>query len=231
METLCLLAASRPWHKGEAAMLERESGMPFLHAETPEGLMRSLTEAPRHVRYIFFPHWSWILPESIWSRHECVMFHMTDLPFGRGGSPLQNLIARGIAETKISAFRCDSGIDSGPVYMKSGLSLHGSAEEIFLRAKDVVHDMILQILRERPEPQPQQAEPVYFSRRNAADSDIGGLDTLRKIYDHIRMMDADGYPKAFFIKDGYRYEFSRASLKTGKIIADVEITQMEEGQP
>ncbi len=27
-------------------------------------------------------------------KFECVCFHMTDVPYGRGGSPLQNLIIR-----------------------------------------------------------------------------------------------------------------------------------------
>src|SRR2546427_4886313 len=43
--------------------------------------------------FVFFPHWSWPIPEEIHSQFECVIFHMTDLPYGRGGSPLQNLIA------------------------------------------------------------------------------------------------------------------------------------------
>ena len=55
--------------------------------------------------YIFFPHWSWKIPEEIYNRFNCVIFHMTDLPYGRGGTPLQNLIDRGITETKITAFK------------------------------------------------------------------------------------------------------------------------------
>ena len=51
--------------------------------------------------YIFLPHWSWIIPEEIYNNFECVVFHMTDLPFGRGGSPLQNLILRGIKKQKL----------------------------------------------------------------------------------------------------------------------------------
>ena len=54
--------------------------------------------------YIFFPHWSWIIPEDVFSSFKCVVFHMTDLPYGRGGSPLQNLIVRKIYETKIFRF-------------------------------------------------------------------------------------------------------------------------------
>lgn len=44
--------------------------------------------------YIFFPHWSWIIPPEIYNNFNCIVFHMTDLPFGCGGSPLQNLLVR-----------------------------------------------------------------------------------------------------------------------------------------
>ena len=46
---------------------------------------------------------------------------MTDLPYGRGGSPLQNLIARGFLETKISAILVEKQLDAGPVYLKMEL--------------------------------------------------------------------------------------------------------------
>ena len=32
--------------------------------------------------------------QEIHENYKCIIFHMTDLPFGRGGSPLQNLISR-----------------------------------------------------------------------------------------------------------------------------------------
>ena len=66
---------------------------------------------------IFIPHWSNIIPESIWKKFTCIVFHMTDLPYGRGGSPLQNLIVRGHSETMISAIKVDRGIDTGDVYL------------------------------------------------------------------------------------------------------------------
>jgi methionyl-tRNA formyltransferase len=42
------------------------------------------------------------------------------------------------------------------------------------------------------------------------------------------MLDADSYPHAFIVYEGYRFEFTRASLYEGKIIADVVITKAEE---
>ena len=173
---------------------------------------------------IFSPHWSSIIAEEIFCNYECIVFHMTDLPFGRGGSPLQNLISRGYTETKISAIRVAANIDAGPVYLKKTLSLFGSAEEIFIRANDIARQMIVEIISEHLKPEKQVGEVVHFKRRKPADSNIESLQSIDRIYDFIRMLDAEGYPKAFIKIGDVKYYFSRASLKAdGSIIADVRI--------
>ena len=179
-------------------------------------------------RYIFVPHWSWRLPESIWNHYETIIFHMTDLPFGRGGSPLQNLIARGFTETKITALRCGAELDAGPIYEKVPLSLLGSAEEIFLRAAAQIEIMILSILQNTSEPVPQQGKPVFFARRTPKDGNIADLTTLAAVYDHIRMLDAEGYPPAFLHAGPLHLAFKRAVLRHGRVEADVTITLAEE---
>jgi len=168
-----------------------------------------------HPDYIFFPHWSWIIPEEVYAKWECVVFHMTDLPFGRGGSPLQNLLARGIHETKITALRVTGGIDEGPIYLKRDLDLSsGSAEEIYRKASKIIfEDMIPFIVENRPSPVPQEGEGVYFERRRPEESEIEEGMELSRLYDHIRMLDAEGYPRAFLRCKGFRFEFSDARLK------------------
>ena len=96
-------------------------------------------------RYIFFPHWSEIVPAKIFENYDCVCFHMTDVPFGRGGSPLQNLIVRGYTKTVVSALKMNEGIDSGPVYLKCELDLAGSALDIFKRTAPVCFEMMHKI--------------------------------------------------------------------------------------
>lgn len=176
--------------------------------------------------YIFIPHWSWIISEDISENFNCVVFHMTDLPFGRGGSPLQNLIERGIENTKISAIKVESGIDSGSVYMKKDLNLNGTAEEIFIRASNIIFkNMIPEIVSQNLTPIEQTGEVVEFKRRNPEQSEIKPDFDLEKIYDYIRMLDGEGYPGAFIKFGKYKLEFSRASFKGDKIIADVEIKE------
>ena len=175
-------------------------------------------------RYIFFLHWSWIVPDEIIDKYECVCFHMTDVPFGRGGSPLQNLIMNGHRQTKLTALRMVHELDAGPVYMKRDLCLEGNAEEIYLRATYLSAEMIKDITTTKPVPMPQAGEAVVFKRRTPAQSAIPSFDSLIQLHDFIRMLDADGYPRAFIEYNGFRYEFSRANIYDGHIIADVKIT-------
>lgn len=173
--------------------------------------------------YIFFPHWSWRIPDSILAQYECVIFHMTDLPFGRGGSPLQNLIIRGVESTQLSALRCEAVIDAGPIYLKMPLSTLGTAEEVFLRAGKLMMPMITRIVDERLQPSPQVGAPILFDRRRPEEGDLAQARSLGEMHDLIRMLDAEGYPKAFLNVGPIRLCFSRASLRSDSIVADVVI--------
>ena len=183
---------------------------------------------PLNPKYIFFPHWSWIIPEKVYANFECVVFHMTDLPFGRGGSPLQNLITREIYETKISALKVTEKLDGGPIYLKRNLCLHGSAEEIYIRASAITFEMIRHIVESEPSPAKQGGESVIFKRRTPAESKMPDVPDLNKVFDWIRMLDAEGYPNAFIETDNLRLEFSRATLKDGNIVADTKISLRKE---
>jgi methionyl-tRNA formyltransferase len=149
---------------------------------------------------------------------------MTDLPYGRGGSPLQNLIVLGKEKTKISALKVVKELDAGPIYLKKDLNLDGTAEEIFIRANSIIKLMIIEILEKNLEPKEQKGNVVHFKRRKPKDSNLVDLNELKDIYDHIRMLDADGYPKAFMENDYFKFEFSNASLKKGEEIkAEIKI--------
>jgi len=176
-------------------------------------------------RFVFFLHWSWKVPDEIVQQFECVCFHMTDVPYGRGGSPLQNLIVRGHTETKLTALRMTAEFDAGPVYLKRSLSLLGGAEEILIRASVLSAEMIRTIATRLPKPKPQRGPVTVFKRRKPAESAIPPLPTLGALHDFIRMLDADGYPRAFLEVNGFRYELSRATIYEGRIVADVTITQ------
>lgn len=173
---------------------------------------------------IFIPHWSHIIEEDIYNRWECIVFHMTDLPFGRGGSPLQNLIVRGYKSTKLSALKVSKGVDTGDVYLKKELNLGGTATEIFERADKIIETMILEILDKNIRPVQQKGKVTSFKRRRPEESDMSKLSEISDVYDNIRMLDADTYPKAYIENKNFRFEFENAEIIDFKTVkANVKI--------
>ena len=173
---------------------------------------------------IFFLHWSWIVPNEIVDNYECIGFHMTNLPYGRGGTPLQNLIVRGHEYTSLTAFRMDRGIDTGGIYLKGDLYIgDGTAESIYKECNDLAVEMIGEIIKKNLKPVTQTGETTVFRRRKPEDSQIPEASTLDQTYDFIRMLDAEGYPHAF-LKNGLTYEFTGANLYDGYIEAKVRIS-------
>lgn len=175
---------------------------------------------------IFIPHWSYIIPKEIYENYDCIVFHMTDLPYGRGGSPLQNLILNGHHETKISAIKVEDGIDTGGVYLKKPLGLDGSAFEIFSNASLIIQDMIKEILINNLNPIVQSGKITNFKRRKPEESNIFYLDDINIVYDFIRMLDCDGYPHAFIETDFLKIEFTNAEYNSeNNLTANVRISK------
>ena len=213
-----------------------ENSIKFI-SRNPRDVFRLVTEKSeltdemlREVRprYIFFPHWSWMIPECIYERYECVVFHMTDLPFGRGGSPLQNLLVRGIYQTKLCALRAGAGADTGPVYLREPLDIsEGNADEILRRASGIVFEKMMPcFLNKELVPEEQEGRPVVFSRRSREQSMIPDGLYGRQLYDFIRMLDGEGYPAAFRNIPGGRICFRNARLAGDSVYADAEFIQM-----
>lgn len=220
-----IIVSNKAWHSELADKLEKKTNHQFFYISHQDGL--NLPELQKiNPSYIFFPHWSSKIPEEIYSNYNCVIFHMTDLPFGRGGSPLQNLIIRGYKETKMSAIKCVEEIDAGPIYLQENLKLNGTAQQIFLRASKLIESMIVKIISERPEPIEQKGKVVMFQRRTAEQGDLFEIQTLDEVFDIIRMLDADDYPSAFVNIGHLKLEFSKASLKKKNVIAEVKISQI-----
>jgi len=220
-----VLVSEKQWHLSLFNRLNREDDNNWVLINRKEDFNRE-NLSKINPDMVFIPHWSHIIKEDVFSKFCCVVFHMTDLPYGRGGSPLQNLIVLGHDSTKISALRVSKGIDEGAIYLKKDLSLSGTAQEIFMRSTEIIFSMIKVIIDNNVEPTPQVGEVVKFKRRKPADGDISNLKSLKEIFDYIRMLDAEGYPNAFLEMGEFRFEFSRVNYEsTHTILADVRITK------
>jgi methionyl-tRNA formyltransferase len=217
------VACRTPWFWEAFAAARTPPAGELLPIHTAEELT---TEALERFgpRYIFFPHWSQLVPKTITDRFECVCFHATPVPYGRGGSPIQNMIVRGHQDTSLTALRMVPEVDAGPIYLQRPVSLLGGLDEIFIRIAQTTLQMMSEILTGQPEPTPQVGSPETFKRRSPADSAIPSDGSLQKWFDCIRMLDAENYPRAFVEVGGMKLEFSRPALRLGRLEANVVIS-------
>lgn len=218
-----VVALTKPWNVEKYKDLKLEGNWRSL--TSPNGYRLLKIYKPR---YVFFVHWSWLVPEEIYLKYECIGFHIGDLPLQRGGSPVQNMILEGVSHTKLSAFRIGKGIDTGDIYMKRDVCLNGTAEEIYIRVADVIFgDMIPNIVSSNLVPVAQQGKGMIYTRRKPEDSEVNLPMSLRQLYDFVRMLDCESYPPAFIRYGNLRIEFARASLKADCIVADARIKEDE----
>tara|TARA_Y100000589_G_C27161659_1_gene633028 strand:+ start:389 stop:1057 length:669 start_codon:yes stop_codon:yes gene_type:complete len=172
---------------------------------------------------ILFPHWSNIVSEKIVEKYKCILFHTAPLPYGRGGSPIQNLILKGFTKTPVCALKMTNSLDSGPIYMTKIISLNGNLDQIFKRLNKVVNEIIEELINNLPKPKEQIGESYLFKRLTSNENEIKKSMSISEIYDHIRMVDHEDYDKAYISFGKYKISFSKAELLKNKINAKVTI--------
>jgi len=216
-----IIASSREWFS-KSEKIAQFSKLDVVSIKNKEELNLSYINQIKP-RFIFFPHWNWIVPKEIYEAYECIVFHTAPLPYGRGGSPIQNLIIRNFETAPVCAIRMNEVLDGGPIYRSLEVSLSGSCEEIFERIAIAVQRIIVDIIENEPEPVPQIGEPTYFKRRIPEESRLPESGIVHDIYNHIRMLDAEGYPNAFIEYGNLKMEFTEAVEESDCIKATVII--------
>lgn len=177
---------------------------------------------------IFFPHWSWFVGEDITKEYTCICFHSTPLPYGRGGSPVQNMVFRGHQSTEIVALKMNASVDSGPVYIRKNISLLGGGEEVYRRIYIAVIELIKELINKLPNPVEQEGVVTSFRRRTKEESQLSFLELPESIFDKIRILDIDGYPPAYIDIGDYRLTFTHPVMRiNGDINAHINISRIK----
>jgi len=153
---------------------------------------------------IVFLGWSWIIPNEITNNHLCIGIHPSDLPYYRGGSPLQHQIINGVIKTKVSLMTISEKLDGGDIWLKHDLDLGGSTNETILKNLEKSTLALLNnFFNDFPHIDPVKQDLTkgsYFKRRTIDQSRLDLKDfktkSLEEIYNFIRCL-TDPYPNAF----------------------------------
>ena len=105
-----VICSSKSWFKLNPSIAEKHVVKYFKNKD--ELLNKSLAKFKPD--YVFFTHWNWIVKDDIHQSFNCVVFHTAPLPYGRGGSPIQNLILEGFNKAPVCAIKMTSELDSIP---------------------------------------------------------------------------------------------------------------------
>ena len=208
-----LICCSKSWFKLKPAISDLHTIKHFTHENdlTVESVKKFRPD------YIFFTHWNQIVEKGVHEHFNCILFHTSPLPYGRGGSPIQNLIMEGHKETPVCAVKMTDELDAGPIYALSNISLAGTLHSIFLRINDVINDLMIEIIDKNPLPTDQIGKPHVFKRLTSVENEIPLGLKLEEIYDRVRMVDHADYPNAFITYGDIKIEFSDARLLGGSI--------------
>jgi len=143
------------------------------------------------------------------NRHNLVV-HASDLPRGKGWSPLTWQVLEGKDEIPVVLFEAVDRVDAGPVYGRrtmrfTGLELIGEMRGELARATFSLCEEFLTgypAVLERGVP--QAGEESFYPRRTPADSRLDPDRSLREQFRLLRVADNDRYP-CFFELDGQTF--------------------------
>jgi len=219
VNTIFLVSKKNAWSDKLFSMLDNDFNCFYFNDDSYK---ENLSKKPD---WIFFFHWSDIVSEKIHKNHKCVVIHTGRLPSDRGGSPIQNQILNGVSESMVNAITMEDSVDSGDIYISLPITLQGSLLDIWMSISKITYQLIKRCVLENPTPSPQIGTPSTYKRIRNNEINLDTKKGLCYTYDQIRMVDAEGYPNAYLIINGFKFEFTSANLNNNSIISDVRITK------
>ena len=146
-----------------------------------------------------------IIPETTLAKNKNnIVIHASDLPKGRGWSPMSWQILDGKDEIPLSLFEARNEVDSGKVYIKDNIKLNGN--ELIGESREKlarkVNDMAISFVKDYPmNGEEQKGKPSFYSRRRPKDSELDINKTIKEQFNLLRIVDNENYPAFFTHKD------------------------------
>jgi UDP-2,4-diacetamido-2,4,6-trideoxy-beta-L-altropyranose hydrolase len=139
-----------------------------------------------------------------------LVVHESDLPEGKGWSPLTWQIIEGKNRIAVTLFEAAERVDSGPIYLQEWIEFEG--HEIIAELREaqarVTFSLCRRFVEQYPailsQARPQTGRESFYPRRTPEDSRLDPNRSLGEQFPLLRVVDNDRYP-AFFDWRGHRY--------------------------
>lgn len=132
-----------------------------------------------------------------------IVIHASDLPKGKGFSPLQWQILEGKNNITLTLFEAVEGVDAGPYFFKDeirygGTELHDELREILANkiinmSFKFIHDY------DKLKPIEQVGEESFYPKRTRKDDEIDPDKSIRELFNNFRIANNKQFPLFFEI--------------------------------
>ena len=142
-----------------------------------------------------------------------LIIHASDLPKGRGWSPLIWSIIDGASEVTVSLLEAEDKTDSGDIWKKINIQILKTDlyddinTKLFNAELDLMSFAVNNFENIKPIKQDPLVEPTYYKKRTPEDSELNPDESIRENFDLIRICDPTRFP-AFFYYEGIRYKLN-----------------------
>lgn len=151
-----------------------------------------------------------------------LVIHASDLPAGRGWSPLIWQVLEGRKEIVVTLFEAVDKVDDGSIWEKTSIHLEGHelVDEINSKLFDAERQLMTFAVEHFDDVVPQEQPPegiTFYAKRTPEDSRIDPDKTLREQFNWLRVADPDRYP-SFMDLMGYRYKITVDKMEPDPVV-------------
>jgi len=141
------------------------------------------------------------------NKHNLVV-HESDLPKGKGWSPLTWQILEGYSIVPITLFEATERVDNGPIYFQEQMEFEGHelVDELRQKQGDATVALCLKFVEHYPNITgiEQTGSETFYPKRTPQNSEVDINKPLIELFDQLRVADNERYP-VFFNHLGYKY--------------------------
>lgn len=153
-----------------------------------------------------------ILKSDFLKKHKHnIVVHASDLPKGKGFTPLKWQILEGKNDIPLTLFEAVEDCDAGPYYFKD--IIHFEGYELLEEMQDImarkIIDMCCRFISEHSDLKPieQIGESTYYRRFRKEDDYLNVNMTIKEIFPRLRIADFERFPLIFEI-EGHKYSLT-----------------------
>lgn len=154
--------------------------------------------------YVFVLGYTRILPNYFIQKNKLIMvIHESDLPKGKGNSPLQWQILKNKKYISVNLIKLSEKVDSGDIILKDKIILNGTElyDEIRWKQAKISFKLIARFLRlKKIKFKKQIGKEFFYKKRTPKDSELNPKKSIEENFNLLRIANNNDWPAFFYFK-------------------------------